>query len=47
MPLHSFVEQAMEALASDGDEFAIGDARNLVAATSPDTVRKIFAGMNR
>jgi len=47
MPLHSFVEQAMEALASDGDELAIGDARNLVAATNPDAVRKIFAGMNQ
>jgi uncharacterized oxidoreductase len=47
MPLHSFVEQAMEALASDGDELVIGDARNLVAATNPDTVRKVFAGMNR
>jgi uncharacterized oxidoreductase len=46
LPLRSFVEPAMEALASDGDELAIGDARNLLAATNPDTVRKIFAGMN-
>lgn len=47
MPLHSFVEQAVEALASDGDELAIGDARNLLAATNPETVKKVFAGMNR
>jgi len=47
MPLQSFVAEAMEALASDRDELAIGDAGNLVAATNPDTVRKVFAGMNR
>ena len=47
MPLQSFVEQAMEALAGGGDELAIGDARNLVAATNPETVRKVFARMNR
>jgi uncharacterized oxidoreductase len=47
MPLQTFVAEAMEALASDSDELAIGDARNLVAAANPDMVRKVFAGMNR
>jgi len=47
MPLQSFVKLTMEALASDNDELAIGDADNLVAATNPDTVRKVFTGMNR
>jgi hypothetical protein len=37
----------MKELASAGDELAIGDAKNLVAATSPETLRRVFAGMNR
>jgi uncharacterized oxidoreductase len=47
MPLQTFVDEAMTGLANGGDEVAIGDARNLVAATSPDMLKKVFAGMNR
>jgi uncharacterized oxidoreductase len=47
MPLPTFIAEAMNALACGGDEIAIGDAQNLVAATNPAAVRKVFAGMNR
>jgi len=30
-----------------GDEIAIGDAKNLVAATNAETLKTIFAGMDR
>jgi uncharacterized oxidoreductase len=47
MPLGAFIAQTMEALASGDDEVAIGDARNLLAAASPATLQRAFAGMNR
>jgi len=47
MPLPTFIAETMMALASGADEVAIGDANNLLAATNPDVVRKVFAGMNR
>jgi uncharacterized oxidoreductase len=47
MPLHHFIAETMSELARGGDEIAIGDARNLVAATHPETLLKVFAGMNR
>jgi uncharacterized oxidoreductase len=47
MPLQAFISEAMLGLANGSDEVAVGDARNLVAATNPETVEKVFAGMNR
>jgi len=46
MPLDAFIAETMQALASDEDELPIAEARRLVAATSPDTVKKVFAMMN-
>jgi uncharacterized oxidoreductase len=46
MPLDQFTE-TMSELAGDADEIAIGPAKNLVAATAPDSFKKAFAGMNR
>jgi uncharacterized oxidoreductase len=47
MPLETFIAETMKELAGDADEIAIGGAKNLLAASSPENVRKIFAGMNR
>ncbi len=47
MPLQDFIAETMAGLANGGDEVAVGDARNLVAATHPETLMKVFAGMNR
>lgn len=47
MPLQRFIEETMKALETGGDEIAIGDAKNLVAAASGDSFKKVFAGMNR
>ena len=47
MPLPDFIAQAMQELASGNDEIAIGDAKNLVAAANSETLKKVFAGMNR
>jgi uncharacterized oxidoreductase len=47
MPLQTFIAETMRELASGGDEVVIGDARNLVAATHTETLKKLFAGMNR
>jgi uncharacterized oxidoreductase len=47
MPLQDFIAQAMQELATESDELAIGDAKNLVAATNPEILKKVFAGMNR
>jgi uncharacterized oxidoreductase len=47
MPLPTFIAETIRALASGGDEVAIGDAQNLVAATNSATLKKVFAGMNR
>jgi uncharacterized oxidoreductase len=47
MPLQAFIAEAMAGLASGDDEVAVGDARNLVAAASSETLKKVFAGMNR
>ena len=46
MPLETFVSETMRELAGDADEIAIGGAKNLFAASSPENVKKIFAGMN-
>jgi uncharacterized oxidoreductase len=47
MPLDQFIAETMSELAGDADEIAIGPAKNLVAATAPDSLKKAFAGMNR
>ena len=47
MPLETFVAETMKELAGDADEIAIGGAKNLLAASGPDSVKKIFLGMNR
>jgi uncharacterized oxidoreductase len=47
MPLPAFIAETMKELASGGEEVAIGDAKNLVAAANSATLQKVFAGMNR
>ena len=47
MPLDTFIAETMKELAGDVDEIAIGGAKNLLAASSPENVKKIFAGMNQ
>ena len=47
MPLETFIAETMKELAGDADEIAIGGAKNLLAASSPENVKKTFAGMNR
>jgi uncharacterized oxidoreductase len=46
MPLQTFIVETMKELEMGGDEIAIGDAKNLVAATSPDTLKTMFGRMN-
>jgi uncharacterized oxidoreductase len=46
MPLETFISETMKELAGDAEEIAIGGAKNLLAASSPENVKKIFAGMN-
>jgi uncharacterized oxidoreductase len=47
MPLDAFIAETMKELATDADEVAVENARNLMGAASPEMVRKAFAGMNR
>jgi uncharacterized oxidoreductase len=47
MSLETFITETMKELAGDAEEIAIGGAKNLLAASSPEGVKKIFAGMNR
>jgi uncharacterized oxidoreductase len=42
MPLETFVAETMEELAGDGDEIAIGGAKNLFAAVNPENVNRIL-----
>ena len=46
MPLETFIAETMKELESDADEIAIGGAKNLLAASCPENIKKIFAGMN-
>jgi len=46
MPLDEYVAALLEELARGMDEAAVGTAKRLVAATSGEAVRNIFAGMN-
>ena len=47
MPLDTFIAETMKELAGAADEIAIAGAKNLLAASSPESVKKVFAGMNR
>jgi uncharacterized oxidoreductase len=47
MPLDAFIAETMKELAGDADEIAIAGAKNLSAASSPESIKKVFAGMNR
>ena len=47
MPIDAFIAETMRELAGDGDELAIGESKNLVAAASSESLKKVFAGMNR
>lgn len=47
MSLPDFIADTMKELATDAEEVAIGRAKNLVAATSTEALKVIFAGMNR
>jgi uncharacterized oxidoreductase len=46
MPLETFIAETMKELAADADEIAIGGAKNLLAASAPENVRKLFGAMN-
>ena len=46
MALNAFIAETMEALATDGEELAIGDAKARWAATAPGEVKKWFKMMN-
>jgi uncharacterized oxidoreductase len=47
MPLEAFIAETMKELAGDAEEIAISGAKNLVAASSPESIKAKFAGMNR
>lgn len=47
MPLETFIAETMKELEGVEDEIAIGGSKNLLAASSPENVRKIFDGMNQ
>jgi uncharacterized oxidoreductase len=46
MPLEAFIAETMKQFESGAEELAIADAQRLVAATSPEIVKKAFAAMN-
>lgn len=46
MPLDSFIEQTMAALATDADEIAIAGAKDLAAAAGAESVKAVFSRMN-
>jgi len=46
MALDAFIEETMRELETDAEEIAVAEAKRLVAATSPETVKKIFTMMN-
>jgi uncharacterized oxidoreductase len=47
MPLDTFITETMKELAGEGDEIAIGGAKNLFAASGADKVKQIVAERNR
>ena len=46
MPLETFIVETMKELEGIKDEIAIGGSKNLLAASSPENVQKIFSRMN-
>jgi len=46
MPLDTFIADTMKELEGDANEIAIGGSKNLLAATGPENIEKIFARMN-
>lgn len=46
MALDAFIDETMQELETDAEEIAIAEAKRLVAATSPEAVKKIFSFMN-
>ena len=46
MALDAFISETMLALESDADEVVVAEAKRLVAASSPETVKKVFSLMN-
>jgi len=46
MTLDAFVAESMKELESDADEIAIADAKKLFAATSPESVKRMFDLIN-
>jgi uncharacterized oxidoreductase len=46
MPLDAFITEAMKELESGVEEAAVGEAKKLVAASSPEAVKKAFAAIN-
>lgn len=47
MPLADFISETMKALATDSDELAIGEVKNLASAGGLESQKKVFAMMNR
>ena len=47
MPLKTFVEETLKKLKNGTDEIAVADASNLVAAANSETLKAVFARMNR
>lgn len=46
MALEPFIQETMKELETDADEVAVAEAKRLVDAACPETVRKVFAFMN-
>jgi uncharacterized oxidoreductase len=46
MALDAFIAEVMRELEADVDEVIVAEANRLVAATSPETVKKVFSFMN-
>jgi len=47
MPLRDFIAETMAELERGGEEIAIGGAKNLIAAVNSETLKTLFAAMNR
>jgi uncharacterized oxidoreductase len=46
MALDAFIGELMRELETDAEEVVVAEAKRLVAATSPETVKKVFSFMN-
>ena len=47
MPLEAFIAETLKGLESGDEEVAVGDARNLAAASHSEAAKTLFARMNR